>query len=320
MRDVDIELNNNPRCKAEIEHVLKGESWNMKNIPFIKVKGFNFEDGNKTMRLIFKEEILTEEEIEIRQNKFSKKIELEKPLDNPEEIEVKIGSDFQRKIPIELKKLFGKATYFDGTLISNPIVSVGGKMIAVGDERSNYEIFLSKEEEKIMVFDKGYSKERLECWLYDVKLKEDTKLDVNIGGLEVYELGAWLGYTSLYIHFVPMLITKMNAVVEREPSLKKGNLKDQDIFHYPEAWPHLNKEDVKVFIGGNEVPIKTFNEFDDFLGEKENEKFTRPGYIIGIAREDFKEDIIKIQIEKQIELEDEDVLEKGEGYYIGFVE
>ena len=234
-------------------------------------------------------------------------------------MKVKIGSDFQRKIPIELKKLSGKVTHFDGTPVPYPILSVGGEMFAVGDEDGEYEIFLSGEEDKIMILDEGYSKERLECWLYDVKLEEDTELDVNIGGLEVYELGGWLGYTGLYLHFIPMSVTKMNAVVEREPSLKKGDVEPQDFFPYSEAWPNLKKEHIEVFIGEKEVPIKTFNEFDDFLGEEENEKFTRPGYIIGIAREDFEEEIIKVKIEKQIELENREILEKGEGYYLGFL-
>ncbi len=310
---VEIFLNNNPKCSAELENVAKGEKWNLINIPSITVKGSNLDNGKMTMTVIFKDEIIAKVEIDVDDHDFVETIELPSPLENPKEIEVKIGTTFHKKIPVELKRLYGTVTYFDGSPVSYPIISGMGEIVTVGDEKGNFEMFLYGKEKSIGIFEKNYSKATLECWLYDVDLKEDTKLNVRIDKLEVYELGAWTAFTGIYIHFIPMSLTRTSKLI------KKGTSEFAMASH-PEAWPHLRKNDVKVFIDEKEVPISTFNEYEDFIGEHKAKRVTRPGYILGIARKDWKKGIIKVEIKHRVKLGAKEILEKGEGYFFGFIE
>jgi len=311
---VEVSLNNNPRCKSELENIAKQEKWDLINTPSITVKGSNFENGKKIMTIIFKDEIISKVEINIVDHNFVETIELPSPLEDPKEIEVKVGTTFHKKIPFKLKHLYGTVTYFDGTPVSYPIISAEGKMVTIGDEMGNFEIILSGKEKSIAIFEKNYSKETLECWLYDVDLKEDTKLNVRIDKLEVYELGAWEASTGIYIHFIPMSLTRILNLIN------KGITSEISMANDPEAWPHLKKNDIKIFINEIEVPISTFNEYEDFIGEYEEKKITSPGYILGIARKDWKKGIIKVEIKHHIKSDGEEIVEKGEGYFFGFKE
>lgn len=309
---IEILLNNNPRCSAELKNIAKREKCNMTNTPSITVKGTGFEHGKKTIILIFRDKVIAKENISIAEHSFEKTIELPNPLENPKRIEVKVGKTFHEKISVELKRLYGTVTYFDGAPVSYPVISAMGAPVAVGDDNGNFEIFLCRKKKSIGIFEKNYSKSTLECWLYDVDLKEDTKLNVKIDKLEVYELGAWLAYTGLYIHFIPMSLTRISELVKIE-----GN--ELATSAHSEAWPHLKKDDVRVFIDEKEVPISTFNEYEDFIGEYKGKKVTRPGYILGVARKDWKKGIIRVEIKHHVELETKEILEKGEGYFFGFV-
>ncbi|HAL64847.1 MAG TPA: hypothetical protein DCP10_04680 [Bacteroidales bacterium] len=309
---VEIFLNNNPKCSAELENLAKGEKWKLVNIPSITVKGSNFDNGNMTMTVIFKDKIIAKVEINIVDHNFIETIELSSPLENPKWIEVKVGTTFHEKIPVKLKRLYGVVTYFDGTPVSYPIISTGEGMVSVGDEKGNFEIFLCRKEKSIGIFEKNYSKSTLECWLYDVDLTEDTKLNVRIDKLEVYELGAWPATTGIYIHFIPMSLTRISELTMKETS-------EINIANHQEAWPHLRKNDIKVFIDEKEIPISTFNEYDDFIGEYNGKKVTRPGYILGIAWKNWEKGIIKVEIKHRVKLGEKEILEKGEGYFFGFI-
>ncbi|MDY6915917.1 MAG: hypothetical protein SVM86_06350 [Candidatus Cloacimonadota bacterium] len=309
---VEIFLNNNPRCSAELENVAKGEKWELVNIPSITVKGSNFDNGNMTMTVIFKDEIIANVEINVVDHDFVETIELSSPLENPKWIEVKVGTSFHEKIPVELKRLYGAVTYFDGAPVSYPIISTGEGMVTVGDEKGNFEMFLCGKEKSIGIFEKNYSKTTLECWLYGVDLKEDTKLNVRIDKLEVYELGAWQAATGIYIHFIPMSLTRISELTMKETS-------EINIAIHKKAWPHLRKNDIKVFIDEKEIPISTFNEYEDFIGEYKGKKVTRPGYILGIARENWEKGIVKVEIKHRVKSGAKEILEKGEGYFFGFI-
>ncbi|MCD6466942.1 MAG: hypothetical protein J7L10_03345 [Methanomicrobia archaeon] len=320
---VEIFLNNNPRCSAELENIAKREKWKLINIPSITVKGSNFDNGKMPMTVIFKDEIIANVEINVVDHGFVETIELSSPLENPKWIEVKVGTTFHEKIPVELKRLYGTVTYFDGTPVSYPIISSTATegMVTVGDEKGNFEMFLCGKEKSIGIFEKNYSKATLECWLYDVDLKEDTKLNVRIDKFEVYELGAWQGYGGIYIHFIPMSLT-------RGLELAMKGASEMEIASHQESWPHLRKNDVKVFIDGKEIPISTFNEYEDFIGEYKGKKLIRPGYILSIpwsvARKYWKKGItkkgiIKVEIKHRVKSGAKEILEKGEGYFLGFI-
>lgn len=260
------------------------------------------------MAVLFKDEIIAEFEINVVDHNFEKTFELPSPLDNPKEIEVMVGKTFHEKIPIELKRLYGRVTNFEGVAVPDPVINIHSGMITIGDEKGNFEVFLCGKVKSIGIFGKDYSKKTLECWINDVELKEDTKLNVRIDKLEVYELGAWSAYTGIYIHFIPMSLTRILELI------KKGERGDAILGH-PEAWPNLRKNDVNVFINEEEVPISTFSEYEDFIGEYNGKKVVRPGYILGIAKKDWKKGIIKVEIRHRVK----EILEKGEGYFFGFI-
>jgi hypothetical protein len=309
---VEIFLNNNSRCSAELENVAKGEKWLLDNTPSITMKGANFDNGKNTITVIFKGKIITQVDINVVNRDFVKTIELPSTLDNPKEIEVAVGKTFYQKIPVELKRLYGTVTYFDGTPVPYPVIHAREGVGTVGDEKGNFEMFLCGKKKSIGIFEKDYSKETLECWLYDVDLKEDTILDIKIDKLEVYELGAWLAYTGLYIHFIPISLTRILKLV-------KEGINEPAMSSHPEAWPHLKEDEVRVFIDEKEAPISTFNEYEDFIGEDKGKKVTRPGYILGIARKDWQKGIIKVEIKHRVKSGEKGIMEKGEGYFFGFV-
>jgi len=106
--------------------------------------------------------------------------------------------------------------------------------------------------------------------------------------------------------------TRISKLIDNETS-------ELAVASHPEAWPHLRKNDVRIFIDENEVPISTFNEYEDFIGEHNGKKVTRPGYILGIARKDWKKGVIKVEIKHRVKLGTKEILEKGEGYFFGLL-
>jgi hypothetical protein len=317
---VEIFLNNNPRCSVHLENVAKGEIWDKTNIPSITVKGSDFHDGKETMTVIFKGDVIAEEEISVVERSFAETIELSAPLESPEEVEVKVGTDFHRKIPVELRRLYGTATYFDGTPVKCPIINAFSGIAAVGDEEGNFEIFLCGKEIGIGVFEENYSKTTLECWFRDIELKEDTRVDVKIDKLEVYRLHAWEGEVCIYIHFIPMSQTRTSELMRKRGITSiRGREDEIALVSDPDLWPHLEADDVRVFIGETEVPILTFTEVDDFLFSANEETFFRPGYILAVPKKDYIGKIIKVEITDAAKKGEKEILEKGEGYFFGFV-
>jgi len=232
-------------------------------------------------------------------------------LDRPREIEVRVGSEFRQVHPVRLYRLWGRVTSFTGDPIAEPIINASCGAGAVGDADGYYSIVLDGPTQHVAVFDKGYSFSTLETWLYDLDLGADTPLDIRIGSLEVYELGGWLAYGGAYLHFIPMSLHRILPLVQQ-------GLTEQDLVARPEIWPHLSAKDVKVFIEGQEVPIATFSEYQDFLGEREGTKLTRPGYIVGITREHWRPGAVRVEVSHGCEYEGKQIMERGEGYFLGF--
>jgi len=310
--DIDVFINNNPKAECVIENIFKNEKWNLKNTPFVIVKGYNFNNSKTFIKLIYKKKIISERKISIFNNQFNEKFELESLLENQGEITVKIGKSFIKRIPFKLNRIYGKVTYFDGTPVSKPII-ITDKMMAIGEKNGNFEIFLNKRENYIGILDKNYSKTTLESWLYDINLNRNLKLNIKLGKLEVYEIGAWKGTMAMYIHFIPMSLTRSLKFIKTKEN-KKCFLND------PRIWPILRKNDVKVFINEKKVSLSTFDKYNDFIGGYTgNKNDTRPGYILGISNKNWKDGIIRIEIKHKFRLGKKEILEKGEGYYLGFL-
>ncbi|MFC1714546.1 hypothetical protein ACFL6S_12840 [Candidatus Poribacteria bacterium] len=317
---VEVFLNNNPRRSAQLESVPKGEKWSITNTPSIIIQRSNFENGKKVLIMTSGDDVIAVKEINVAKHNFVETIELHSPLENPRRLWVEVGVDFHKEISMDLRKLHGMVTYFDGSPVKYPIIHTFSDISVVGDEKGNFEIFLCSKERSIGVFERNYSKGTLECWLYDVELKENTRLDIRIDKLEVYRLRAWEGEESLYVHFIPMSDTRVSegmkrigitAIIERNDEIA--------LLSDPEIWPHLEMNDVKVYIGEKEVPILTFTEVDDFLFFSDTKALSRPGYILAVLKRDYAGKIIRIEIRSAARMDEEEILEKGEGYFFGFV-
>ncbi len=306
---IEVHVNNNPPCEAALESVMKNEIWNIKNQPYLSLSGKNFENGIREIKVTGGNEILYEGSTVIKDHAFDVKIELETPMADLKTLEITVGEQCY-EMPIKLSRIYGKVKYFDGSPIKNPIINITGKEIAaVGDDQGNFEIYLCGKETQIGVFQEDYSKETLEAWIYNIDLAEDTELNISIDKMEVYGIHMWTGEVSDYLHFIPMSLSRI------QNAMKQGVKSELEILGTEGVWPTLNKSDVTVLANEEEVKILSFQEIPDFLTEHDNKVYSRPGYVISIPK-GHRNKVIKIEINDEVEVENETITEKGEGYYI----
>ncbi|WP_130806404.1 hypothetical protein [Senegalia massiliensis] len=307
--NINLFLNNNPSCYTKLENIAKKQVWNMKNKPYIYIDGIGFENGSKRLKVIFKGQIIFNDKIDIIDNYFELKITLQRPLNNPNEIIVDID-DVEYNIDINLKKLYGNVKYFNGQPVKNPVISVTKEdIVTIGDERGNYEIYLSENVKQIGIFEKNYSKETLEAWIYNINIEEDCNLEIQIDQMEVYGIHMWDGQVSDYIHFTPMSLNRTKKGIKDNLGNELDLLKDKNI------WPKLNEESIRIFADNEPLEILSITEVPDFLGEIEKERYYRSSYILSIPKGN-KGKVIKIQIQHIININNNEIVEKGEGYYI----
>lgn len=325
-----VSFNNNPRCQEWIENIWKAEKWEMHNVPSITIKGMGFSEGEESLEILVGGRIIGKQRINIADQSFTAKVELPSPVQDPKEIEFRIGTDFQRAVPIELKRLHGTVRYFDGRPVARPVIHGTGDVCAVGDEKGNFEIVLWDKVRGIGVFASDYSKNSLECWLYDVSLREDMRLDIRIGKFEVYRLHAWLGDRCIYMHFIPVSFTKTSEGLSAYVKEKKAVTdtvamtlaKDPDVWN--QLWPRLAEDNVRVFLGNEEVSILTFKECDDYCFEVEGKNVSRPCYVLSVPRgkhdwERGEGKVVKVQVQSTARIGGKEIIEKGEAYFFGLV-
>ncbi|ARC83878.1 hypothetical protein U732_381 [Clostridium argentinense CDC 2741] len=309
MGELKIFINNNPKFKTTIESIVKEEVWDIDNSPYIKVNGEGFEDGQKNIEVYCDDKLLMEGIVLVKKSTFNLKVDLKETFKSMTNIKVIIDRE-EYNIPVQLKRLYGRVTYFDGTPVKNPIALTNNDIKVIGNEEGYYEICLAEKEEYIAIFNEDYSKEALECWLYDVNLIEDMELNVSIDKFEIYRLHGWYGEHSVNIHFVPMSLTK---VLENMKYISNESSKNDDI------WPQVSEEDIKVYIGNIEQKIVAFKEVEDFLYYENNGKTSRQAYLISIAKETIVNDVIKVVISNKTLKDNKEIIEKGESYYFGFL-
>lgn len=306
---INLKLNNNPACEVEIESTTKHEVWKLINKPFIMIEGNGFIDGTAKLTVVDRKNILFNGDIIITDGSFSIKFELTEILTNIEKLEVVIN-EYNFTIPVNLKKLFGTAKYFDGRPVKNPIVHCTySDIFTIGDEAGNFELLLSSPEKQIAILDKSYSKQTLEPWLYNVNLHSNISLDVKMDKAEVYGIHMWEQELSDYIHFIPMSLSRSLEV------MKKGYTNESDIILCEDTWPKLNREDIKIYSNDNPLDILSFAEVSDFIGYKDEKAVYRNSYVISIPKEDIKERIIKIVIKCSFFVNGQEIIDMGEGYY-----
>ncbi|WP_461614205.1 hypothetical protein [Clostridium sp. Marseille-QA1073] len=309
MGELRVFINNNPKFKTAIESIVKKEVWDIDNNPYIKVSGEDFQDGQKNIEVYCDDELLIKSIVLVKKNTFNLKVDLKEIFQSMTNIKVIIDRD-EYNIPVQLKKLYGRVTYFDGTPVKNPVILTNNDIKVIGNEEGYYELCLAEKEEYIAIFNKDYSKEALECWLYDVNLIEDIELDVRIDKFEIYRLHGWYGEHSVNIHFIPISLTK---VLENMKYVINESDKNNNI------WPKVSEEDIKIYIGDMEQKIVAFREVEDFLYYEDKGKISRSAYLISIAKETMINDVIKVVISNKTLKDNKEIIEKGESYYFGFL-
>lgn len=308
--NIKVLLNNNPACEAEIESTAKNQVWKMNNEPYILIEGAGFKDYTTELKVMHWGNELIREKVLVENGSFKIKVGLIEPLKNVERLDIKIGdSDFA--VTIQTKKLYGTVTYFDGSPVKYPILSCTySEIVAIGDEFGNFELLLTSPEKQIGVFDRTYSKDTLEAWLYNVNLDFDTKLDIRIDKAEVYGLTMWKQHVSDYIHFIPMSLSRGKEVMGR------GFENELEVASCEDMWPKLSKENLEVYSDNKPIDILSFTEVKDFIGYKDDKAIYRNGYVISIPKEDKKRRIIKLVIKSNLDLNGEKIIDMGEGYFI----
>jgi len=305
---IEVYVNNNPVCDATIESVMKNEVWNIKNNPYILVKGNDLENGTQKVKIQRENETLYEGTKEVADNQLELKIDLDRPMKSLKMLEVTVGSQ-KYEIPIKLNKIYGTIKYFDGSVIEKPVINITGKDIAaIGDENGNFEIYTYGNKCQMGVFQKDYSKKTLEAWIYNIDIDEDVELNICIDKMEVYRIHMWNGEGSDYIHFTPMSLNRVQNAV------KEGIESELDLLEKKGVWPTLDKKDVTVYANEEEVKVLSFQEVPDFLTEHNNKIYSRNSYVLSIPK-GHKGKVIKIQIKDKLEIENKQITEKGEGYY-----
>ncbi|MCH4886299.1 hypothetical protein EZV73_01905 [Acidaminobacter sp. JC074] len=305
---IEVFINNNPKCIASIESTAKNEMFEIENTPYIEVKAQNINNGVKSIVVESYRKKLHDSEIEVTDNKFEIKVYKDNPFESVDEVTIHID-DQRYDIELNLNKISGRVMYFDGRPVENPILNITGKDIAVvGDSQGNYEISICGKEKQIGVFDKNYSKETLEAWLYNVDIENDIELDVQIDKMELYGINMWPGEMSDYVHFIPMSLSRY------QEAAKRGFGSELDLLKYDGVWPKLSREDVKVSVNGENIKFHSFQEVPDFLVEVDDTIYSRPSYVISIPK-GYSDSIIKLEIENRFNTENGEILEKGEGYY-----
>lgn len=314
---VKVALNNNPKVSAAWENTVLGNKADAGNTPWIRIKGAGFNNGATRVTAEFAGKIIAESAVDISSGIFETTVFLKSPLEHPQEITVKVGDDFTQQVPVNIKRLYGTVRFFDGSPVRFPLVTTlmyrrsSFFISAVGDENGNYEIFLPEKTSSIAIFDKDYSKSNLECWIYEADLKEDLRLDARLDKIEVFRLHAWPGEMKLYIHFIPMSITRVNE------TKRKGAKDEISIASTPEVWPDLKKEDIRVFIGEKQTPITMFKKVPDITRLKDTD-VPRPGYILSVNA-GFQGKVVRVEIHTTAMERGKTIHERGEGFFLGFL-
>ncbi|HNY13335.1 MAG TPA: carboxypeptidase-like regulatory domain-containing protein, partial [Candidatus Wallbacteria bacterium] len=197
---VEAVILNNPKFHVYNELPYKTLDWQSTPQIKIKIKSISNVDKatleinvlNNFSKLIYS----ATKEITFKDYFSSMDIELEKPLDKPKFIEIKIyrcGCVECKYVPVNNFNLHGKVTDFEGNPISNAWITVLNDrfQIAASDSEGNYLVNLPKGEYNcIAAATNLYPRKQLENYIWNLPLYCDTKYDFKLGRAEVFRLMA----------------------------------------------------------------------------------------------------------------------------------
>lgn len=304
-------INNNPNCMCHLENIVKEEIWELENKPFLIVSGNNINLKSTSIEIFQDNNKLFSGYIEIDKNSFSIKIYLKERLQHTNNIKI-ILDNYEEVFNIKLNKLYGFVKYKDKTPVRNAVIScTGSEIVVLSDENGYFELYLSDKVDSIGIFDKEYSKETLEVWLYNIDLYDDLKIDTIMDRGEVYNIRVWNQEYSTYIHFIPMSMTRVNKIAEKTCKKESELILDKDI------WPQLRNEDVEVSCNDKKLEILAFGKIKDFLARINENNIYRNGYIVCVEKlDENNHNLIKIRFKDKFILDEKITIDFGEGYYL----
>ena len=317
---VSLFLNNNPYCTARLENTAKQEVWPIESQPHLRVVGASLSDGVAQVRIHANGAPIANLSVDVKDGSFDVTHVLERPLEDPERIDIHVGAGFQQSVPIRLQRLHGTARFADGQPVEQPIVLVPGrKVAAVGDAQGRFELVwdASTTVDFLALFDEGYTKTNLEAYIWDVRLPRDVELSVVLDTLEVYALHAWKRDAAVSVFFVPMSLTRLRRALEEHPETAGDEMA---MVQLDGAWPRLTREDVSIFSGDQELPLLTFHEAENYMFSVDDEPVTRPAYLVTVPAALVQDDVLKVVVREDIEIDGEKRSGRGEGYFFGFLE
>lgn len=316
-----VNLFNNPPCDVRLESIVKREVWEKRDGPHLDVHGTEVPDGQASLAVQIQSpdgNVLFQhsQKILVKNGQFVHRYELDSILKTPSIANVSFKSSShsdEQTIPIVVHRLYGRITDFEGNAYVMPMGA--GNTVVKADANGFYEVWLPAERLfKVFVCDERYSKETLECWLWDLSLQGDLRLNMHIGSLELYRIHAWMGECVVYVHFIPMSLGWIRPLVDQGRT-------ENEIAATCEAHPRLREEDVEVLVDGKICPIKMFAEHPDYLFVKNGKDVSRPGYLLSIEKQSVwaaRDGIIQLRVTHRLIQNEEEIIEQGEGYFLGF--
>ena len=314
--DFEVYLYDNPFCNLSIESTVKDEVWDIENFPYILIEGEGMIRGYCLFKIEVydtKGEVIFEggKEVEVKQGEFTACFKLEDALKDPERAKISFcGNVFI--LPIIQHRLYGRVTDFEGNPRPNCFITAhdaefNALATVKSDAEGYYELWLpEKDFLAIAAADESYSKETLECWVWDVRLNKDLELNLRYDKLEIYKLHGWFGQQVVFLDFSPMSLTLVKEAMESGASSEN-------------IWPKLSEGNVKVYVNDKEFEILTFTEHPEYLGQ---DTPARNGYLISIDKSEFlgvEDPVVKVIAAYPVKLDDETLIEKGEGIFLGFL-
>lgn len=259
-------LNNNPPFQGDSIHGRQ-----VKNVPLVLITGKNVGDKSQLELKIFNNEnqVIFQSHLnpETQDSTFSHELVLQDPLINPQTASIEYDGEIY-SFPIRLKKIFGKVTDNNGNPLEVYFLvnwDCDAYLRAKSEKDGTYCLWLP-EEKVIHVFidNATYGKSTLECFFgHEFVLQEDINIDINIDKMELYNMRSWASFTSFYVYFIPMSLTRAN---------------NQDFNNTKDEWPLLTNNRIKLYVNDKEISNKNLSVIKDILDFKT--KASRPAYIL----------------------------------------
>ena len=279
--EVKAYLHPNPPLDGGTITNLWGNTYELKNRPFLEVELFNFAPGKYAIEVLHPVKIKKNVDIDSR-SAIVYLYHDEFVNHKLSEVDILIsgeGYEGRFTLPLTVHKISGRVKDFEG----NPFPSflwatkeedIGFKSIIKTDRDGKF-VFYYPEGKKLRLFvdDKSYSKTTFECWVIANIVKSDLEINPRVGNFELYDLQVWFTLGLCFAFFIPASLPLYMR--EKESGWKQ---------HYP---PILTKEDrISILINNKNAEIKEITEIPvdrkDYypsyvvVAKSEQEKLTFP--------------------------------------------